>query len=189
MQAGPPSARYRRRKLARKYRNGLAAVVASVVLLIVAVAAPGTSNLRIQQEQKRADEEKGRAEANSRKAREVVDRMFTRVAQDLEHTPRMEKIRRALLEDALEFYQGFLNEKSSDPVVRYETARAYMRVADIQAVLGRFSQAVEPWHQAAALLEKLAARVPLNGRLPARPCHVPPRNGLRLLACIRARRR
>ena len=126
-----------------RHRSVSAAALASG--LVVAVVVLALSNLRIQEEQQRTDEQKQRAEANSRKAREVVDRMFTRVAQDLEHTPRTEKIRRALLEDALEFYQGFLKEKGSDPAVRHETARAYMRVAGIQAVLGRFPQAVEPW--------------------------------------------
>ena len=64
----------------------------------LAVVVLARSNVRIQEEQQRTDEQKQRAEANSRKAREVVDRMFTRVAQDLEHTPRTEKIRRALLD-------------------------------------------------------------------------------------------
>jgi tetratricopeptide (TPR) repeat protein len=35
-----------------------------------------------------------------------------------------------------------------------------MRVAEIQAVLGRFSQAVEPWGRATALLEQLTAQFP-----------------------------
>jgi serine/threonine protein kinase/Flp pilus assembly protein TadD len=155
--ACPPSAGYRLRKFARRNKASLASAATIALALLVAVVALGFSNRRIQAEQQRADEQKGRAEANLRKAREVVDRMFTRVAKDLEHTPRMEKIRRALLEDALEFYQGFLKEKGSDPALRYETARAYMRVANIQAVLGRFSQAVEPWGRATALLEKLTA--------------------------------
>jgi eukaryotic-like serine/threonine-protein kinase len=148
-------------KWTRRHRPMVASITASTFLFLsLAIIVLASSNLRIQQEQKRADEQKERAEANSRTARKVVDRMFTRVAEDLAHTPRMEKVRRALLVDALEFYQGFLNEKSSDPVVRYETASAYMRVADIQAVLGRFSLAVEPWHHAVALLEKLAAQFP-----------------------------
>jgi eukaryotic-like serine/threonine-protein kinase len=155
-----PSVGYRLRKFARRNKTPLASAAMVAAGLVVAVAVLGSSNLRIQQAQQRADEQKERAEANSRKAREVVDRMFTRVAQDLEHTPRMEKIRRALLEDALEFYQGFLKERSSDPVVRHETARASMRVAQIQAVLGRFSQAVEPWGRATALLEQLTAEFP-----------------------------
>jgi serine/threonine-protein kinase len=156
-----PSPLDRAAKWARRHRPLVASIsVATLLFLGLAILVLASTNLRIQEERERADGERERAEASSRKAREVVDRMFTRVAQDLQHTPRMEKIRRALLEDALEFYQGFLKEKSSDPTVRHETARAYMRVAKILVVLGRSPQALEPWERASALLEGLTAEFP-----------------------------
>jgi tetratricopeptide (TPR) repeat protein len=156
-----PSWLDRAAKWGRRHRPLVASTaVATVLFLILAVVVLASSNLRIQKEQQRADEERGRADANLLTARAVVNRMFTRVAQDLEHIPRMEKMRRALLEDALGFYRGFLQVKSSDPVVRSETARAYMRVAQIDEILGRFPEAVEPWHQAEALLEDLAQEFP-----------------------------
>jgi serine/threonine protein kinase/Flp pilus assembly protein TadD len=161
IRARRPSLGDRAAKLSRRHRAVVFFVAVSTFLfLILTVAVLFASNFQLRAEEKRTAEQRERAEANSRKAREVVDRMFTRVAQDLEHTPRMEKIRRALLEDALEFYQGFLKERSLDPVVRHETARAYMRVANIQVVLGRFSQAVEPLERATALLEQITAEFP-----------------------------
>jgi serine/threonine protein kinase/predicted Zn-dependent protease len=149
-------------KWAQRHRPLVASIsVATFLFLGLAIVVLASSNLRIQEERERADGERERAEASSRKAREIVDRMFTRVAQDLEHTPRTEKIRRALLVDALEFYQGFLKERSSDPVVRHETARAYMRVAEIQGMLGAPSaQELENVNQAAILLEKLTTEFP-----------------------------
>ena len=72
----------------------------------------------------------------------------------------MEPVRRALLEKALQFYQGFLQEKSTDPVVRRETARAYDRTAAIYEWLGRRAQAEEPLRQALRLDEQLAAEFP-----------------------------
>ena len=62
---------------------------------------------------------------------DVVDRMFTRAAEDLADIPRTELVRRALLQEALDFYQGFLKEKSAEPGVRHETALACLRVARI----------------------------------------------------------
>jgi tetratricopeptide (TPR) repeat protein len=76
--------------------------------------------------------------------------------------PHMEQIRRALLEDALKFYQGFLEEKGTDPVIRHETARAYLRVAQVQAWLWNRSQVEAPARSAIALLKQLIAEHPAS---------------------------
>src|SRR5262245_62072580 len=78
VEACPPSAVYRLRKLVR--RNKGPVLASSFVLLALVAGIIGTSLGQI-----RADSEKARAEANLRKAREVVDRMFTKVAVDLKH--------------------------------------------------------------------------------------------------------
>jgi tetratricopeptide (TPR) repeat protein len=93
-------------------------------------------------------------------ARDAVDRMFTRAAQDLVEVPHMEQVRRALLEDALEFYQGFLKERSTDPTVTHETARASMQVGIIYHELGRSDQVEKPLRQAITLLEGLSEKLP-----------------------------
>jgi tetratricopeptide (TPR) repeat protein len=107
-----------------------------------------------------ADRERQSAETNFRKAREAVDRVFTLAAEKMAGEPHMEQIRRALLEDALEFYQGFLKQKGTDPLVRHETARAYHRVGSINMMLGRLDQTEAPLRQAVALLQQLAADYP-----------------------------
>ena len=107
-----------------------------------------------------ADRERQSAETNFRRAREAVDRVFTLAAEKMADEPHMEQIRRALLEDALEFYQGFLKQKGTDPLVRHETARAYLRVGDIQLMLGRPDQTEGPLRQAVTLLQQLTAEYP-----------------------------
>src|SRR5262249_49923555 len=78
-----------------------------------------------------------RAEKRFQDARDAVDLMLTRVGQErLANEPRMEKVRRDLLENALRFYQRFVNENSRDPGVRWETARAFQRVGQIHEKLG-----------------------------------------------------
>jgi serine/threonine protein kinase len=156
-----PSLLGRVAKWTRRHRPLVASsAVATVICLILTVVVLGSSNLRIQKERRRADEQKGRAETNLRKAREVVDRMFTRLAQDLAHTPHTEKVRRALLVDALEFYQQFLKENGTSTALEYETALAYIKVGDIHHVLGQYGRSVGAWHAAIALLEKLSGRSP-----------------------------
>ncbi len=107
-----------------------------------------------------ADRQRQSAKTNFRRAREAVDRVFTLAAEKMADEPHMEQIRRALLEDALEFYQGFLKQKGTDPLVRHETARAYLRVGHIQLMLGRSDQTEHPLRQAVTLLRQLAADYP-----------------------------
>ena len=104
---------------------------------------------------------RGEADANLRKAREAVDRMLTRVATErLLAVPQMEPVRRAILEDALEFYRGFLKEHGTDPAIRHQTGQAYLWTGKIHSVLGKNAQSEEAVRQAAALFEKLVAEFP-----------------------------
>ncbi len=152
-------------KWSRRHRSIMATAGASIGLsMILSVVGLAFGNLRIQAEKKRADEEKGRAEVSFRKARDVVDRMFTKAAEDLADVPRTDQVRRALLLEALEFYQGFIKERGLDPAVRYETARACLRVASIYQLptlgVGQPHQGEPAARQAIALLEQLASELP-----------------------------
>jgi serine/threonine protein kinase len=148
-------------KWARRHRPLVSSVgIAAVLFLSLAVLVLSSSNLRIQQEKRRADQQTQRAEANLRKARDVVDRMFTHVADVLAHTPRMEKVRHALLVDALEFYQRFLKENRSDTGLKHETALAYIKLADIHNVFGRYAEGQEARRSAIALLQDLSSAFP-----------------------------
>ncbi|HLJ93476.1 MAG TPA: serine/threonine-protein kinase [Gemmataceae bacterium] len=138
--------------------------VAALTVLGVVVAA----NARLQQanarlEQERNDKEAARAQAqeNFRQARSAVDEMLRDVGtKQLANIPQMEPVRRALLEKALRFYQGFLQTESLDPIVRQETARAYVQVAGIHRLLGQDAVADGEYRAAIDLHEKLAAQYP-----------------------------
>ena len=153
VQACPPSAGYRFRKFVR--RNKAPVVAASLLVLALVVGMVGTKRGQI-----RADSEKAQPRRNSRKARAVVDRMFTKVALDLAYSPRMEKVRRELLVDALELYQGFLKENGTNPTLRYEAALANIKVGEIHGVLSELDLAEEAWRQSIATLEKLSTQFP-----------------------------
>ncbi|MEX2553622.1 MAG: protein kinase, partial [Actinomycetota bacterium] len=178
VEARPPSAAYKFRKFARRNRAWLATAAAVLLTVIVGLS---VSTVLISQERDaaqaaaererdaaeqanrqrtEAERERQRAETNLRMAREAVDKLFTNVAQQLANKPHMEQIRRRLLEDALEFYQGFLKQKGTDPEMRHETARAYWRVGGIQETLGNGPQAEGALRQAVALLDQLAAEFP-----------------------------
>lgn len=96
------------------------------------------------------------------KAREAVDRLLTRVAVDLRDMPHMAQTRRALLLDALEFYQGFLEQQRNNPSLRRETAMLHWRVSDIFHELGQIEQSMPHVKEAIRLLKELVHEKPDN---------------------------
>ncbi|MCY2959004.1 MAG: protein kinase [Planctomycetota bacterium] len=82
------------------------------------------------------------ADANLRKALESVDVMLTRVGQEtLRDVPQMVSIRRALLEDALRYYTGFLEQRAGDPELRRQVELARSRVSSLHMTLGDLADA------------------------------------------------
>jgi tetratricopeptide (TPR) repeat protein len=77
----------------------------------------------------------------------------------------MEPVRRRLLERALAFYEGFLEERGGDPAVRREAGRAHRRVGDIRHLLGQQDRAEQAYRAALGVLEQLVAD------RPAEPAH------------------
>jgi eukaryotic-like serine/threonine-protein kinase len=115
-----------------------------------------------------AEREHARAEKNFQQALAAVDVMLTRVGEKrLAHEPRMERLRRDVLEQALHFYQGFLNAAEKDPTVRSETARAYRRVGDIEDMLGDYPTSEKSYRSAIKLLQELAVKTPDDADLRA----------------------
>ncbi|MHC5111009.1 MAG: protein kinase domain-containing protein [Planctomycetota bacterium] len=169
--AKPPTLLDRATKWSRRHR---AVVVAAAVLLVTSVIGLTASTVLILQEQGRttaaltqaednlrtAEAQRERAEQNFQKARDAVDMMLTEAAEKLADVPHMEHVRQALLEDALEFYQGFLAERGDDPDVRSETGRAYRRVGDIRKMLGEINEAEQAYRQSVGLLEEVVSEFP-----------------------------
>ena len=167
--AGPPSAVYCLRKFVRRHRTGVIFGLLVTAALVIGLALALIGFVQASRQRNLAQEQHRRAQANFQKAREAVDRMLTQVAEELPRLPGMPErldppqvaqIKQALLEDALEYYEGFLEERSSDPLVRYETAHAYLRVGDITKLMRQYERAEETYVAAAGLLEKLAAEFP-----------------------------
>jgi serine/threonine protein kinase/Flp pilus assembly protein TadD len=177
VQAFPPSTWYRFRKFALRNKGALVAaglvsaaliltlsiLVASTVVIAQerdlarqAAASEAVKAQEAQEQRSEAEKERRRAEANLQRTREVVDRFFTRAAEEMADKPHMEKIRRVLLEDALKFYQGFLEQKGTDALIKHETARAYLRLAQIQAELGNLALVEAPARSALTLFKQLS---------------------------------
>jgi serine/threonine-protein kinase len=148
----------RLRRWGRRHRP---LVTAAAALLVTAVVALGVSAVLIGEQKRRADANFQRAEANFQMARDAVDKMLTEVGDKrLANIPLMEPVRRALLEQALTFYQEFLRQNGTDPDLRQQIGRAYLRVGDILQRLGRPADAEDAYRRAVDLLAKLVAEFP-----------------------------
>jgi eukaryotic-like serine/threonine-protein kinase len=175
VQACPPSAAYRVRKFVR--RNKGPALAAAVVLLSLVGGIVGTTwgllrateaeaiaTARAKAEKQardEADDAKKEAVANLQKAREAVDQMLTRVAEEkLLNVPHLYPVRKAILEDALKFYRSLLQQKSADPALRLGTGTAWRRVGAINANLDHHADAEKAMQQSVTFLEKLVLELP-----------------------------
>jgi serine/threonine protein kinase/tetratricopeptide (TPR) repeat protein len=161
--ACPPSAGYRLRKFARKYRTLLRIAGAFVLLLVLgsvvsiwqAVRAT-RAEVRALKEQEQALKERDRAEKSFHMARDAVDQLFTKVSQSpkLKAQP-MEKFRKELLQLAKEFYNRFVNEEFDAPGVRHDLGLAYLRLAEIDRGLGDYPAAEDSLGKAISTFREL----------------------------------
>ena len=113
VQACPPSASYRLRKLARRYRVPFLAASTVVLLMLVSIVSLLTSNTRIRQEQGRTQAEKQRAEQAEKLA----------------------------LQRAKEITQGLERLKAANELV--DTGRFYIDERRWDTSAGAFSMAIE----------------------------------------------
>jgi serine/threonine-protein kinase len=149
---------------ARRHRplvaGAAALLLASVVGLTAGTVVLGRANARI-------EEQRLRAEANFKKAREAVDDYFTKVSESkLLNVPGLQPLRRELLESAGKYYQEFLRDRGDDPTVRAEAAESRYRLGFITHHIGSQTQALEHLQKSAALYEALARDHPDEVRYP-----------------------
>jgi serine/threonine protein kinase/tetratricopeptide (TPR) repeat protein len=159
--ACPPSAWYRLRKFARRYRAVLRVAAGFAAILVLASAVSTWQAIRATLAEKRANAERDRAEASFHMTREAVDRLFTQVSQSPKLKAQgMEMFRKELLQTAREFHERFVREQFDTPAVRFDLGLAHRRLAEIDRELGELAAAEQSAAQAIAILGKLADTEP-----------------------------
>ena len=155
-------------------------VTALLALLIVSLVA----NARLSTALTQVGAERDRAEDNAiaeKQAREAALKNLAPGAPSgrcaclaqvgsvkLQGVPLVEKVRRELLEDALKLSQEFLVENPSDPELRWETARAYLRVGTLRQLLGDDEAAGAANGKGIELLTALCGGISQRARLRTR---------------------
>jgi tetratricopeptide (TPR) repeat protein len=163
VEAGPPGAGYRLRKLAGKHRTALGIAGLFLALLVLAAAVSIWQAVRATRaegqalaERDRAEQEKDRAEASFKMARDTVDRFFTQVGESPKLKAQgMEKFRRNLLQNAKDFYERLIREQRDAPEARHDLGLAHLRLARIQQALGDYTAAQTSSEKAIEILREL----------------------------------
>jgi serine/threonine protein kinase/tetratricopeptide (TPR) repeat protein len=185
VEAGPPGASYRLRRLARKHRTGFAIVATFAGLFLLAGALCAWQAVRATKAEHKALDERDRAEqarvaeeqaatrkrqareaaeANLRLARKAVDRGFTRVSQlpELKGLA-LEGLRHNLLREAKEFYEQMVQQQPDEPSLQAERARIYLKLAETTEDLDDRPRAVEYAGQARDIFALLGKNHPTIG--------------------------
>jgi tetratricopeptide (TPR) repeat protein len=151
IQARPAGTLERAAKWVRRRPAAAALLGVSLAAALALLAGGVTYSVRVRAE-------RDRAEANLELAMRAVDDMLTEVAEGpLAYEPRMEEKRRRLLKKAQAMYLEFLQQKHDSPRIRFQTARASRRVADIHRLLGDYREADDAYDDAIRRFDDLLA--------------------------------
>jgi len=105
-----------------------------------------------------AEQRRELARRNFQKAAEAVDQMLYEVgSNELQGVPHLELVRKRLLEKAVLFQRGFLQEKGDDAEVRLQTGRALVQMGALFRDLRKMEEAEKHLRESLDLLEKLIA--------------------------------
>jgi eukaryotic-like serine/threonine-protein kinase len=149
-----------RRRLDRWVRRhkpfvaGLASlVIVGLVALTIGTVLLSQANRRTQNQRDLARNQRDLARENFEKALQAVDTFLTNVSEEeLLNEPGMQPLRKKLLSSALDYYQGFIYQRSDDPSLRRQLAEAYRRLGEINGELGDRSGAIAALEQAVVVL-------------------------------------
>jgi tetratricopeptide (TPR) repeat protein len=156
IRARPTPSWERAAKWARR-RPAVALLAGVSVAAVLAIAIMGLAyNARLQRE-------RDTARANFQMALDAVDRFYNQVSEStLFNTPRMEPLRRQLLETAQEFYERFVRDRANDPEARVQLGRTYQRLGQLTRQTKSKTEAIEFMTQAIAMQEPLVRAHPDN---------------------------
>jgi tetratricopeptide (TPR) repeat protein len=112
----------------------------------------------------RAEDQRERAEASLKLAREAVDEMTRAADQQLSGAPAGHEAGRQLLQKAELLYGRFLEKRRDEPAAREQSGLAYKRLGRIHYALGNYEQSEQAYRQSVNVFETLAEDFPEDGR-------------------------
>ena len=165
VKAYPEPARARLGRWGRKHPTLVVSVLVfltvALPLLLMGTAVVNRQKEMAQRNYELAEQQRLRAEANFRLAREAVDRFDVRVSENkLLNMPRMRGLREDLLRDALEFYKTFVDQQRDTVGLEADWGLAHERLAELTKELGNQAEATALMQKAASILTDVTAAHP-----------------------------
>jgi eukaryotic-like serine/threonine-protein kinase len=163
VEACRPTQSYLLKKFVRRNKVAVLAGSAMASLVLSAIVILLVSNARIRREataRERALEAKDAAlrekDSALETAREAVDQLLTKVADErFSDMPLSHPLRIALLEDAMAFYERLAGQMGADPSLRCEIARVLHTNAGLLREVGDYDAATRALRQSSELLQSL----------------------------------
>ncbi len=173
-----PIAWWERTWKAAKRRPTLAGLIVTAILAVGAIVALiVVDSKRLQNERNIAQLERDSAQKARDKAEnaqkksqkrlektvEAVEKLLVRTAgENWARSKELQDERKKMLEDAVQFYQSFLEQEDDDPVLRREAAKVYYRMGGLYLLLGDAQNAQQVLTKTRQLQESLCAEFPDN---------------------------
>jgi serine/threonine protein kinase len=158
VQAGPTSATYRLRRLARRHWRPLAVAAGFVGLLCAAVVGLASAVVVIDRERSQTRAALTAEQAAKARTREALDEMSSQVIEDwLAKQGDLTPEQRQFLDKALGFYEAFAAEEGTGVETRAGVAEAHLRAGTILVRLGRSPEALRAFERAEGDFRALAA--------------------------------
>jgi eukaryotic-like serine/threonine-protein kinase len=143
-------------RLGRWTRRHRSLVTGAAGLLIAATIGLAIGAVLLERANARSERRRQEAELHYALARDAVDRFFIRVSDDrLLNEPRMEPLRKELLEMARDFYQKLVDQRGGDPDSLAELGRVYYRLYTMLSELGSLPEAVNAAEKARSIFSRL----------------------------------
>ncbi|HEY4234476.1 MAG TPA: serine/threonine-protein kinase [Lacipirellulaceae bacterium] len=173
--ASPPNLVTRAGKWAKRHQGAVYAAAAVGVLAVAALsvglialaraeAKTETALQEVSASQKTMELKQLYATHNYQRAREVLDNIVSRLAEQLESIPGAEGIRLKLLNDCVAYYQQLIDEASVDPTLDADNpqlsanmALTNSKIGDLKAKMGDKRDALACQENARALWQRLIA--------------------------------
>ena len=150
----------------RQHRTWTHAAVAALMGISVAAM---IGVIVVDRARRREADVRKEAQANFNMAKQAVDEYLTNVSENtlfqLQDSIDIRRLRQDLLNSALKYYKGFVNQRSDDPSLRRQLALAYFRVGEITKEVESSDQAIEAYRHAQAIWEPLVAAHPDDDEL------------------------
>src|SRR5262249_25013606 len=135
-------------------------VVSAALLLLLTFCGSVVLTVLIAEEHAKTKKALLRETESFRQARQAVD-FFTQISEEkLGENADPQKVRRELLERALNYYQSFIEQRGDDPSLQAELAASYAKVANLLGDLGADLEALGASQKARSMYEKLISEHP-----------------------------